>query len=46
MIFVPSASLVSKDGRMAFIFIELDSKCVRGFHPILQLRKLRVKGGK
>lgn len=32
---------VMKDGRMAVMFIEVDSLCVRGFiTPILQRRKM------
>ena len=35
------ASQVSQDGRMTGMFIELDSRCVRGFiTPILQRRKV------
>lgn len=37
---VPGVSQVSKEGRMTGTFIELDSRCVRGFiTPIYQGRK-------
>lgn len=40
MMLVPGVSQVSKEGRMTGTFIELDSRCVRGFiTPIYQGRK-------